>query len=189
MTHVNSGAWAEALAPYELRYTFAAVGPRRHDDWAFDAAAVMAREVTDPRGWKRLEPAEGEEEWLEDRSYPFAGLPRDAEQASAWRSRLIAIPDTEAKKLLVALSTNWLDVTQERDFESRKADLERRASVVLSRFGASSSFYTNTNENGEVPDCYAPITGCNPFSVHGWDIGLIVVSDTEVGVFWSFDAT
>ncbi|MEU3530350.1 hypothetical protein AB0E70_01975 [Streptomyces murinus] len=37
-------------------------------------------------------------------------------------------------------------------------------------------------------DYYKRISGCSPISVHVWDLGLFLVSDTEVGMVWSFHA-
>jgi hypothetical protein len=68
--------------------------------------------------------------------------------------------------------------------------------VILSRFPQGTSFYTNaghpgarTGERDDSPDFYQATTGCTPLSRYDWDLGLIAVSDTVVGVFWSFDAT
>ncbi|MFF3358964.1 hypothetical protein ACFYWN_41705 [Streptomyces sp. NPDC002917] len=46
---------AAALRLLDDTYTFAATGPRRHDDWAHDVHAVLHRSVPDPRGWVQLD--------------------------------------------------------------------------------------------------------------------------------------
>jgi hypothetical protein len=46
---------AAALRLLDDTCTFAATGPRRHEDWAHDVHAVLHRSVPDPRGWVRLE--------------------------------------------------------------------------------------------------------------------------------------
>ncbi|MFG2030381.1 hypothetical protein [Streptomyces sp. NPDC048825] len=186
MTTPDAAAWADALTMYERRYSIVAVGPRHHEDWVLDAAALLRRETTDPRSWKSLDfYEEDDEEWSPDRLVPF--LPPD----SGWRSRLRNIPRSSAEQLLVAISTNWLDVTKEPDFEDRRPGLEEKARVLLARFPPpSAQFFTNGWYGaGDPPDFYLPIAGCEPVSEHGWDVGLLAVSDSELGIFWSFDAT
>lgn len=192
-------AWADALAMYEQRYSYALLGPRAHQDSAWDVAAVMRREAVDPRDWRWIDVDEGEEERLADPFFPFVLPPSDPEGAAAWRAGLRAVPRTSVERLLVLLSTTWLDVPRElarNHFESRRPELERKAGVILSRFSEGTSFHANTGFPGvrtgnrvDDPDFYEMTTGCNPRSQYDWDLGLVAVSETEVGVFWSFDAT
>lgn len=195
----DAEAWGDALAPYGRRYSYVLVGPRAHQDWVRDAAAVMCRGVADPRSWKWIDADEGEEERLRDPFFPFGPPPRDAEGKAAWRAGLRPVPRTSVERLLVMLSTTWLDVPGERarnDFEARRPELERGARVILSRFPEGTAFYTNsgppgtgTREHTSAPDFYEAITGCTPLSRYDWDLGLIAVSRSELGLFWSFDAT
>ncbi|MET7356564.1 hypothetical protein ACFWAN_32085 [Streptomyces mirabilis] len=199
MPTLDAETWAEALNMYERRYSYVLVGPREHQDWVRDAAAAMRREVADPRSWRWLDVDEGEEERLEDPFFPFVLPPSDPEGAAAWRRGLRTVPRTSVERLLVVLSTTWLDVPKERarnNFETRRPELERKARVVLSRFPEGTSFYTNVGYPGastgsavNAPDFYEAITGCTPVSQYDWDLGLIAVTDTEIGLFWSFDAT
>ncbi|MFC4470010.1 hypothetical protein ACFPH6_36870 [Streptomyces xiangluensis] len=185
MTAPDAAAWANALTMYERRYSIVAVGPRRHEDWVLDAAALLRKETKDPRSWKPREFYEGDEAWSPERLVPFppAGL--------GWRSRLREIARFSAAQLLVAISTNWLDVTKEPDFEDRRLDLEEKARTLLARFPPpTTQFFTNGwCGPGDPQDFYNPITGCDPFSEHDWDVGLLAVSESELGIFWSFDAT
>ncbi|MGP4084118.1 hypothetical protein [Streptomyces sp. KR55] len=185
MTAPDTAAWADALTMYERRYSIVAVGPHHHEDWVLDAAALLRKEATDPRSWKSLEfYEEGDEEWSPDRLVPFR--PADP----GWRSRLRTIPRSSAEHLLVAISTNWLDVTREPGLEDRRPGLEEKARVLLGRFPApNAQFFTNGWYGaGDPPDFYQPIAGCDPFSEHDWDVGLVALSENELGVFWSFDA-
>jgi hypothetical protein len=68
--------------------------------------------------------------------------------------------------------------------------------MILARFPEETSFYTNSGYPGshgerptDAPDFYDATTGCTPFSRYDWDLGVIAVSENEVGIFWSFDAT
>lgn len=195
----DARAWAEALSMYERRYSYVLVGPRAHQDWVRDVAAVMRREVTDPRSWRWLDVDEGEEERLEEPFFPFVLPPSAPQGAAAWRRGLRTVPQTSVERLLVMLSTTWLDVPRERarnDFETRRPELERKARVILSRFPEETSFHTNTgyptgstDSRTDAPDFYEATTGCTPLSQYDWDLGLIAVSGTELGLFWSFDAT
>ncbi|MFJ9628687.1 hypothetical protein ACIRU8_13415 [Streptomyces sp. NPDC101175] len=171
---------------YERRYSIVVAGPRAHEDWVLDAAALLRKETTDPRSWKSLTfYEEGDEEWSPELLAPFEAPGPD------WRSRLREIPRSSAEQLLVAISTNWLDVTKEQNFEDRRPALEEKARVLLARFPPpTAQFFTNGwYGTGDPPDFYLPLTGCDPLSEHGWDVGLLAVSENELGVFWSFDAT
>ena len=201
MSTPDAETWAEALTMFEWRYSYVLVGARTHQDWGQDVAAVMRRRTTDPRSWKWIDSDEGEEERLEDPNFPFVLPPSDPEGAVAWRAALWEVPRPSVERLLVMLATTWLDVPSERvrnHFDTRRPELERKARVILSRFPEGTSFYTNSGypgshggrgDDADAPDFYEATTGCTPFSQYDWDLGLIAVSETEVGIFWSFDAT
>lgn len=63
------------------------------------------------------------------------------------------------------------------------------ARTILARYGETASFHTNVNKPGHASDTL-DFTSSNwaysPLSVYSEDYGLIVVSDTEVGMFWNF---
>ncbi|OIK05710.1 hypothetical protein [Streptomyces monashensis] len=199
MSSPDAEAWAEALAMYEERYSYVLVGPRAHGNWVRDVAALMRREVADPRSWKWVDVDEGEEERLDDPVFPFVLPPAEEGPEEEWRDRLLTVPRVSVKRLLVMLATTWLNVPREiiyNDFERRRPELERKAGVILSRFPEETVFYTNSGVPGsdnqsrsDVPDFYGAITGCAPVSQYDWDLGLVAVSSAEVGLFWSFDAT
>jgi hypothetical protein len=198
MSTPNAETWAEALTMYEQRYSYVLVGPRAHQDWVLDVAAVMRREVTDSRSWKWIDVDQGEEERLEDPVFPFVLPPTEGEEAEAWRAKLWTVPRESVKRLLVMLSTTWLNIPHEivhNHFESRRTELERKAQVILSRFPQEATFYTNAHpgkggrDEENAPDFYEAITGCAPVSRYDWDLGVVAVSGTEVGLIWSFDAT
>ncbi|WP_223185368.1 hypothetical protein [Streptomyces sp. CBMA152] len=156
----DAAAWAEALAMYRQRYTYALVGPRVQEDWVRDVAAVMRREAVDPRGWDWVDVDADDEEWAADPAFPFVVPPTDPEGAAVWRARLREVPRPAVERLLVLLATTWLDVPKERgsnDFEARRPDLERAARVILSRFPEDTAFYTNTGyENPDHPGLLRP---------------------------------
>lgn len=52
---IDSASWKSALLElFGGAWTFAAVGPRNHDDWRYDVRAVMKLKVKDPRNWGSL---------------------------------------------------------------------------------------------------------------------------------------
>jgi hypothetical protein len=199
MSTPDAKAWAEALTMYEQRYSYVLVGPRLHQNWVLDVATVMRREATDPRSWRWIDVDEGEEERLEDPVFPFVLPPAGGKEAEAWRAKLRMVPRASMQRLLVMLSTTWLNIPDEiahNDFENRRMQLERKARVVLSRFPPEATFFTNValqdkgdRSRASEPDFYETIAGCAPISQYDWDLGVIAVSRTEVGLFWSFDAT
>ncbi|MFG3157512.1 hypothetical protein ACGF7W_36380 [Streptomyces sp. NPDC048219] len=187
--HVDADAWAAAVGMYRNRYSFIAVGPRTHEDWLPDVAAVMRREVTDPRGWRGRDSEQGEEELEDDPGFPFRVPPADEVGAAEWRGRLFAIPRSAVARLLVMLATDAMDVSRQYGFDDRRRSMEEQAQVILSRFPQGSQFFTNTRHDDDPPDFYKKATGCWPMSQYAWDFGLLAVSREEVGLIWSFDAS
>ncbi|WP_433571206.1 hypothetical protein [Streptomyces sp. CA-251247] len=189
MTDTGAEAWAEALLLFE-RFTFVAVSRREHEEWWYDVASIMRGEAQDPRGWQSLDPHEGQDERWEDPIFPFMPPPATETDVELWRKRVKEIPRTSVERLLVTLASAWLDVTREWEFSRRRPEMERRARVLLSRFPPGTRFFANTGWESENPDFYVcGATGVNPFTQYNADAGLIAVSDTEVGLVWSFDAT
>lgn len=185
---LDAATWAAAVEMYRNRYSFVAVGPRAHEDWLPDVAAVMRREVADPRGWSGRDPEQGDEELEEDPAFPFRVPPTDETGAAEWRSRLFEIPRSAVVRLLVMLATDAMDVSRQYGFAERRPSMEERAQAILSRFPEGSQFFTNTR-HGDHPDFYERVTGCWPMTQYSWDFGLIAVSREEVGLIWSFDAS
>ncbi|MFH8665161.1 MULTISPECIES: hypothetical protein [Streptomyces] len=186
---LDAAMWSAAVEMYRHRYSFIAVGPRTGEDWLPDVAEIMRREVADPRGWRGKDPEVGEPELLEDPAFPFRVPPVDEEGAAEWRSGLFEIPRHSVKRLLVMLATNEMNVPRQHNFAERRAGMERHAAAILSRFSEGSTFFTNTDHGGENPDFYERVSTCWPLSQYVWDFGLLAVSDDEVALIWSFDAS
>jgi hypothetical protein len=185
----SAWTWTSALEMYRNRYSFIAVGPRTHEDWLPDVAALMRREVADPRGWPGRDPEQGDQELEEDSSFPFRVPPADEAGAAQWRSRLVGIPRSAVVRLLVMLATDAMDVSRQHNFPDRRPHMEQHAQVILSRFPQGSQFFTNTRHGGDLPDFYERVTGCWPMTQYAWDVGLVAVSREEAGLIWSFDAS
>ncbi|MET9668877.1 hypothetical protein ABZY19_26465 [Streptomyces sp. NPDC006475] len=186
-TGLDAGAWATAVEMYDRRYTFVAVGPRTREDWLHDVAAVMRGETTDPRSWRTIDPDEGEEERSDDPAYPFVAPPVDEAGSAKWRGRLREIPRSAVVRLLVLLATIDLDVSRDPRLPEQLAEMEEHAGVILTRFPDEARFFTNTWGGVAAPDFYQQISSCSPLSQYAWDLGLLWVSDEEVGLIWSFD--
>ncbi|MGW1166375.1 hypothetical protein [Streptomyces sp. NPDC002550] len=188
MAELDERSWAEAIGMYARRYTIAKVTRREHEDWALDVHTLMRGDSPDARGWRVNDYHAGEFERIDDPFYPFVDIPDDPAKADVLKSRVHEIPRSSAKKFLVALSTLWLNVEKHPDFEERRPGLEQKADVILSRFPEGSHFYANTGRDSADIDYYKRISGCTPISRHVWDLGLFLVSETEVGMVWSFHA-
>lgn len=186
-TPVDADSWWSAVEMYDRRYTFVAVGPRTREDWLHDVASVMRGETTDPRSWRTIDPDEGEEERSDDPAYPFVTPPVDEAGSAKWRGLLREIPHSAVVRLLVLLATIDLDVSRDPRFPEQLAEMEEHARVILTRFPDETRFFTNTSGGGAAPDFYQKISSCSPLSQYAWDLGLLWVSDEEVGLIWSFD--
>ncbi|MET7595218.1 hypothetical protein ACFYQQ_11215 [Streptomyces sp. NPDC005496] len=187
MAALHEGAWADALSLYARRCSIAKVTRREHEDWALDVGTLMRGDVPDARGWRVIDFFAEEFERLDDPFYPFIEVPVDGAGAEGFRSRVSEISRTSARQLIVVLSTLWLNVEDTSDFEEGRAELEGKADVILSRFPEGSVFYANTGRDSRNPDYYQRISGCSTVSSYDWDLGLVLVSETDVGMVWSFD--
>ncbi|MFF0381701.1 hypothetical protein [Streptomyces sp. NPDC004286] len=182
--HVDQASWEAAVRHlFEDAYPYDATGPRRHEDWVFDVLALMAR-VADPRGWAGLDDAAQAPERAASPIHPFARHSPDH-----IRTRLREIDRGSAESLLLALTDDGCTLSNLRRFTESEEELRARARTILARYGDTAAYHTNVDRPGAAPgtlDFSIPNWGYSPLSVYSEDCGLIVVSDTEVGMFWNF---
>ncbi|KNB50156.1 hypothetical protein [Streptomyces caatingaensis] len=162
-------------------------GPRGHADWLQDVLAVLAREVGDPRGWTQIDRdvKRSPERVADNRIFPFS------ENLFTHMSKfLFEIGRESAAQLLVTLTDDWYSVRGIPDFEERRDELLADARTLLARYGPDSVFRTpapvaRTDKNPDFFGVKASAGG--RFTDYVADLGLIAVSDAEVGVFWTFN--
>ncbi|WP_028806652.1 hypothetical protein [Streptomyces sp. 303MFCol5.2] len=186
MAELDERSWSDAIDMYERRATIAKVTRREHENWVLDLSTLMRGDTRDTRGWRTVDMWEGELDRLDEPSYPFVMPPEVVATAEAWKPYLHEIPRSQAVRFLVALATPWIDVTKEPEFEERREGLEAKARVILSRFPEGSRFYANTGHGSDTRDYYQRVSRWYSFSVRTFDFGLVLVSETEVGMVWSF---
>lgn len=168
---------------YEDAYAYIATGSRRHKDWTLDVLAVMAR-VPDPRGWAQVDDAEQDPERVGYPMYPFADHP-----AEYVAQRLHEIDRDSAENLLLALTEEGCTLSNLRHFTESPDELRAMARTILARYGDEATYHTNVRKRGSAPgtlDFTLESLGYSPLSVYTEDCGLVIVSDTEVGLFWNF---
>lgn len=180
---VDQASWEAAVRHlYEDAYPYDATGPRRHEDWVLDVMALMAR-VPDPRGWAGLDDAAQAPERAASRTYPFV-----AHSPEHIAPRLQEIDRAGAENLLLALTDDGCTLSNLRRFAESEEELREMARTILARYGGEAGYHTNINR-GHVRgtlDFTSSGWAYSPLSVYTEDYGLIVVSDTEVGMFWNF---
>ncbi|MFG3195239.1 hypothetical protein ACGFYT_03820 [Streptomyces sp. NPDC048208] len=181
---VDQASWEAAVRHlFEDAYPYDATGPRRHEDWVLDLLPLMAR-VPDPRGWVGLDDAVQDPEREASPTYPFVSHSPDH-----IRNCLREIDRNSAENLLLALTDDRCTLSNLRRFTQSEEELRFMARTVLARYGDAATFHTNVDRPGTAPgtlDFTTPNWGYHPLSVYTEDCGLIVVSDTEVGMFWNF---
>ncbi|MFJ4278604.1 hypothetical protein [Streptomyces massasporeus] len=169
---------------YRDAFAYIATGPRRHD-WTSDILALMARAVPDPRGWARIDDAEKDPERVGNPNWPFAVHPPEYV-----RPRLKEIDRDSAENLLLALTESGCTLSNLQYFDESPDELRAMARTVLARYGNEATYRTNVSKTGSAPgtlDFTLDSWGYSPMSVFTEDCGLVVVSDTEVGLFWNFN--
>jgi hypothetical protein len=151
----------------------------------------MRGQGRNPRGWRTLDPYEGEIA-LERPAPPCPWIDPPATETDTDRFKTLVrkLPKSSARSLLVVLSIPGMDVAKACDWERQRPKLVHRADALLSRFPAGTHFYSNIGWKGD-PYFYEQGVwgGLDPFSCYGWDAGLIAVNDDEVALFWNFQNT
>jgi hypothetical protein len=178
-------SWEAAVRHlYRDAYAYIATGPRRHQDWTLDVLALMARAVPDPRGWARVDDAEKDPEREANPMWPFAGHPLEYVAP-----RLKKIDRASAENLLLALTEAGCTLANLRYFNESEDELRAMARTILARYEDKATYHTNVSKTGSASgtlDFTLESLGYSPLSVLMEDCGLVVVSDTEVGLFWTF---
>ncbi|GAA0932743.1 hypothetical protein [Streptomyces thermoalcalitolerans] len=182
---VDQTSWDAAVRHlYGDAFAYIATGPRRHEDWTFDVLALMARAVPDPRGWARIDNGEAPE-WVESPMWPFAEV-----SPEYVAPRLKKIDRDSAENLLLAITGGDCTLANLQDFTESPDELRAMARTILARYGDEATYHTNVSKRGSAPgtlDFTLETLGYSPMSVFTEDCGLVVVSDTEVGMFWNFN--
>ncbi|MET3983956.1 hypothetical protein [Streptomyces sp. PvR034] len=199
-TDDGARAWeGAALRLLDDPYVFASVGPRLHPDWAEDVLAVLRREHADPRGWIGLDwDRDGEERAAAGPSFPF----RADLTAAALPATLYPLERAAATDLLASFTQEWTFETTPL-YGRPAAALEavrEDARTLLRRFegdgvgsGAGSPAYWTTSPLARTdagPDFLRErlAGGGARWTDYLEELGLVVVTAAEVGVFWSFNA-
>ncbi|MFF4248063.1 hypothetical protein ACFYY2_26870 [Streptomyces sp. NPDC001822] len=181
---VDQTSWDAAVRHlYRDAYAYVATGPRHHEDWALDVLTVMAR-VPDPRGWVGVDDAAQSPEREGDPKYPFADHPPEY-----IAPRLKEIDRGSAENLLLALTESGCTLANLQYFAESPDELRAMARTILARYGDGARYYTNVQKQGSRPgtiDFTLESFGYSPLSVYMEDCGLVIVSDTEVGLVWGF---
>ncbi|WP_326655788.1 hypothetical protein [Streptomyces anthocyanicus] len=187
---------AAALRLLDDTNVFVATGPRRYEDWAHDVRAVLHRSVPDPRGWVRLGWERTDSARHTVPAYPF-----DPPDASVLPSSLYPLTTEAAVAALAVMAeesqSESAPVRSRPDRDTVLAD----ARTLLGRYGPAARCWTNakTAASDPAPDFLAAgLQGTESHRfltseyVDGLDLfeelGLIAVTDDEVGVFWSIGA-
>jgi len=181
---VDRKSWEAAVRHlYEDAFPYDATGPRHHEDWVLDVITLMAR-VPDPRGWAGLDDAAQNPRREASPTYPFVAHPSEY-----IAERLKEIDRASAENLLLALTDDRCTLSNLRRFTEGEEELRAMAETILARYGDEAGYHTNINMPGHVRgtlDFTSSSWAYSPLSVYSEDCGLIVVSDTEVGMFWNF---
>ncbi|MFF1409548.1 hypothetical protein ACFVX6_07090 [Streptomyces sp. NPDC058289] len=184
MPSADQTSWDAAVRHlYRDAYAYVATGPRRHEDWTLDVLAVMAR-VPDPRGWARIDDGAPEPESSGRPVHPFAVHPPEYVAP-----RLQEIDRDSAENLLLALTEEGCTLSNLRYFDESPDELRAMARTILARYGDGATYHTNVSKQGSAPgtlDFTLDRLGYNPLSVYTEDCGLVIVSDAELGLFWTF---
>ncbi|MFE7185194.1 hypothetical protein [Streptomyces erythrochromogenes] len=191
----HQASWEGAIRHlYEDAFTFSATGPRAHEDWRADVLAVMKRAVPDPRGWAGLDDTANERS-QEHPDFPF-GRPAFRDDPARPLTpadigeRMHEINRASAENLLLALTDGGCTLQNLKRFTESFDELQNMARTILARYGDTFTCHTNVTVGagrGRTLDFEASHWGYTPMTFYWEDAGLVIVSDTEVGLFWTFD--
>ncbi|WP_405423710.1 hypothetical protein [Streptomyces erythrochromogenes] len=192
---VDRTSWEAAVRHlYEDAFSFVATGPRTQEDWRADVLAVMKRAAPDARGWVGLDDTANER----SQEHPDSPFCRPSFRAEPSRpltptdigERLHEINRASAENLLLALTDGGCTLGNLKRFTESFDELQDMARTLLARYEDTFTCYTNVSHIGRIGTLdFAAGTSrdWSPMTFYGEDSGLVVVSDTEVGLFWTFD--
>lgn len=135
-------------------------------------------------GYATRDDAEKAPERVGNPTWPFAVHPPEYVAP-----RLRQIDRDSAENLLLALTEAGCTLSNLQYFDEFPDELRAMARTILARYGDEATYHTNVSKTGSAPgtlDFTLESLGYAPMSVLMEDCGLVVVSDTEVGLFWSF---
>ncbi|MEU8618127.1 hypothetical protein [Streptomyces sp. NPDC048623] len=185
MPSADQTSWNAAVRHlYRDAVAYVATGPRSHEDWVLDVLLVMARAVPDPRGWARVDDTAQHPDREGNPTYPFAVRPPEY-----IAPRLKEIDRDSAEDLLLALTEAGCTLANLQYFDESPEELRAMARTILARYGDQATYHTNVSKQGSAPgtlDFTRESLGYSPLGVLMEDCGLVIVSDTEVGLFWTF---
>lgn len=180
---------------YGNLFAYIATGPRRHEDWRLDVLDVMNREAPDPRGWLTLDDSiiewEGEGGNLPELSGRLPACPFLPPTQDMLSERLYEIDRDAAAEQLIAMTAEGCMLPKAlKGFAESLEELLAMAHTLLSRYGSKATFRTNVAQayDNRHPDYSSTFRSWHAMSIYPEDIGLVAVSDTEVGLFWTFAA-
>ncbi|MCF6523825.1 hypothetical protein [Streptomyces sp. JJ36] len=188
MHEITQDEWKAALSTlYEDEYVFVGAAGRKHRDWAHDVTLVMLREVSDPRGWQGQD---WDAEEVPGQPPEPKGHPFENTDPSAIEKHLFEVTKRTATRQLVAMIDEWFTMHSIPDYERRKGELDSSAAALLSRFGPHARFYSSAADARppRSPDFDGSMSSGRCFTCLLMDLGLVAVSEDEVGVFWRFNA-
>ncbi|MCS0635826.1 hypothetical protein NX801_09130 [Streptomyces sp. LP05-1] len=183
MQSVDKSSWDTAVRRlYVHACAYIATGPRRHENWVLDVLAVMGR-VPDPRGWTVIDDAAENPDQMWSSVYPF-----EVHTVEYIAPRLKEIDRDSAENLLLAITEAGCTLSNLRYLDETPEELRAMAQTILARYGDAATYYTNVSKRGSAPgtlDFTLDSFGYSPMGVYMEDCGLVVVTDTEVGLFWN----
>lgn len=187
MSTVAESDWSTALEAFRrCGRVFARVGDRRHGNWKVDALRVMRRDSMDPRGWEVADdplwwwvPDYADEAF--DRA--LAERPEEVEEALPFfgveERDLDRLYETSRKGAALAIKAALGG--------KREVEIPCEVETVLARFVGGVGYFTNISELRGLTDEFRDGWSYSPISSYMMDYGAIVVTSSEVGVFWAFD--
>ncbi|WP_431982411.1 hypothetical protein [Streptomyces qinglanensis] len=181
---ISESDWESSLLRILDEYGLVSTGPRTRGSWHQDVKAIMRRETQDPRGWATVdwETGASPDRMMENPASPFT-----SEGLENVEHDLHPVTREAAARQLVAMIDEWFSPENIPDYPKRQQSFFRDAETLLDRFGNDADYYSSSPRARDNPDPES-FSGSTPFTDLTMDLGLVVVSPSEVGVFWRFNA-
>ncbi|MFF3452979.1 hypothetical protein ACFYXH_01395 [Streptomyces sp. NPDC002730] len=148
--------------------------------------AVLNRDFADPRGWSVLD---WDRESADEMAEHGPAFPFIHPTTELLAEHLYEISADTALLLLVALTDDWCNVRNAPGYPEKSECLLADARSLLARYGAQFACYTNVTDarTTKSPDLSHKAPGWISLTQYTADYSLVVVSESEIGVFWSFN--
>lgn len=187
MGKLNDEVWARSVESLRGRTPFFVHVRSREDSfWCEDVQNIIRGQGSNSEKWG----VGGDLRFPLFPGYHFTAEPFNVFSSEELYASLSEVPPRVACDMLVLIALGSAGGRRRLQSYTQLPNILAGADALLASFGSSVSFWTNADDAEAVNETLDfKISELASFTPYPIDFGLVAVSDTDVGVFWTFDAS